>query len=101
MGWILDEDDGTRIYDEDAAFLQSIERALCTERGTRIGRPDYGVAARRFRQTRRNNDTIRELSDEVRSAVADLIDASSLDFEEIVGGTRVTINGRIQVVLRT
>ena len=101
MGWILNAQDGSRIYDESAAFLQSIERALCTERGTRIGRPEYGITARRFRQARRNDVSTVELADEVRAAVADLIDVASLDFEEVGEGTRVTINGEIQVVLRT
>ena len=98
MGWILK--DGERIYDEDEAFQHSLERALCTERGSRIGRPEYGVAHRRFRSARRNDDSLRDLSDQIREMCAGLVAVRSLDFEEDGDDTRVTINGRFQVVLR-
>ena len=101
MGWILNQNDGSRIYDEETAFRQSLERALCTERGTRIGRPEYGISHRRFRHRRRTPDAQRELAVEIRAAVVDLIDVTSLDFEILGDDTRVTINGDVQVVLKT
>ena len=101
MGWILNEKDGSRIYDEDDAFLQSVTRALVTERGERIGRPGYGVSSLRHREDRRNDETTRELNDEIRDAAEGLVEIESTDFEDVTGGTRVTINGDIQVVLKT
>lgn len=99
MGWILK--DGERITDEDEAFRHSLERALCTERGSRIGRPGYGIAHRRFRSARRNDDSLRDLSDQITEMCAGLVTVRSLDFEIDGDDTTVTVNGQIQVVLRT
>lgn len=101
MGWILNEKDGSRIDDEDDAYLQSVTRALVTERGDRIGRPEYGVSSQRFKHDRFNDDTTRELNDEIREASNGLVEIQSTEFEEVTGGTRVTLNGEIQVVLKT
>ena len=99
--WIVDEETGERIEDNDRAVRQSIQRRLTTYVGTRPGRPDYQVTLDDYIDERLTVRIVAEIVYQVTEALRDLVEVDEVS----VGRDRdekaiiLVINGQYQVII--